>query len=248
MERRWIIKNIFKIHPFYLICLIICSFTGHLKDYIMISIIILFHEFGHILVSIIYKWKIEKVVILPFGAITIFNEKINRPLKEEWFILMFGPIFQLVLSFFLNDKYTYYSNVILLFNLLPVYPLDGSKILNILLNKFISFKKSHLLTIYISVITIVFIIYKSSFNLILVLILLFISRRVLKEYKNHSLIFNKFLLERYNNNFIFKKIKYINSLDLNKMKKDYRHFFKSKNGYITEREILKKRFDFNSKK
>ena len=83
-----------KIHPFFYLFSIICIVTGYFKNFIIISFIILFHELGHILVSQLFHWKIEKIVLLPFGGITIFHEFLNRPMKEEFFIAIAGPIFQ----------------------------------------------------------------------------------------------------------------------------------------------------------
>ncbi len=202
--------------------------------------------------ALLFKWRIEKVIILPFGALTVFNEDINRPLKEEALILIFGPfiqvLFTLIYSYFnYSREFINYSSVLLIFNLLPIFPLDGSKLLNIILNIFLSFKKSHLITLYISVITILIILIKSSFNLILFLIIGFISVKVLDEFKIHNSIFNRFLLERYTKSFHFRKNKIIKSTDLSKMKRDYCHTFYDGKRYITEREILKKRFDFHGK-
>ena len=190
------------------------------------------------------------MILLPFGALTIFNEKINRPLKEEFIILISGPLLQLIFVFIFfnnNDFVINYSNLILMFNLLPIYPLDGSKLINIILNIFTSFKKSHLLTIYVSALFIICLIIKTKFSLIFLLIFIFIINKILEEYKNHNNIFNKFLLERYTNNFGFKKEKLIKSNNLSEMKRDYRHLFYGNNKYQTEREILKKRFDFKGK-
>ena len=143
---------------FYYLTAFICMVTGNFKVFLFFSCIIIVHEFGHVVAAIYYKWKIEKIILLPFGALTVFSEKINRPLKEEFIILIFGPLFQIVFTiFFINDRnIVNYSNLILMFNLLPIYPLDGSKLLNIILNKLISFKKSHLITIYISFIMVFF--------------------------------------------------------------------------------------------
>jgi len=224
--------------------------TGNFKGFFFFSLITVVHECGHIFTAIYYKWKIEEVILLPFGALTIFHEKINKPLKEEFMILIMGPLIQLlfVFLFFGNSvDIINYSNLILMFNMLPIYPLDGSKLLNIILNKITSFKKSHLITIYMSLFTIVFLLLKTSFNLILILILLFVFVKVFEEYKNHDNIFNKFLLERYNSNFNFKKEKIIKGEKLQKMKRDYRHIFYNNHKYITEREMLKKRFDFKRK-
>ena len=59
--------------------------------------------------------------------------------------------------------------------------------------------------------------------------------------------FQKFLLERYMYDLPFKKSKTIKSLNLNKMQRDYRHIFYNGKIYVTEREILKKKFDFTRK-
>ena len=61
----------------------------------------------------------------------------------------------------------------------------------------------------------------------------------LKKVKNE--LFNKFLLERYLNQFKFRKKKTINSVD--KMKKDYKHLFYINGKYLTESYFLKKMFD-----
>lgn len=224
--------------------------TGNFKGFFFFSLIIIIHECGHIFTGLYYKWKIEKVIVLPFGALTVFHEKINRPLREEFMILIMGPLVQLIFVFLFfrnNLDMVNYSNLILMFNLLPIYPLDGAKLLNIILNKITSFKRSHLLTIYISVVTIVFVALRLEFNLIFMFILLFVFFKVYEEYKNHDNLFNKFLLERYMGAFNFKRKKIIKGNNPGKMKRDFRHIFKMEGRYVTEKEILKKRFDFKGK-
>ncbi len=242
------IKNIFRIHPFYFFTAFIVALTGNFKSFLLFSLIIIVHECGHVFLALFFKWNIDKIIILPFGALTIFNEKINRPLKEEFLILLFGPIFQIIFVFVLNNEEVFsLSNSILFFNLLPIVPLDGSKFVNIIFNKFLCFKKSHLITLYISFLTIFFIVIKTQFNLVLMFALLFILFKVIDEFKNHDIICQRFLFERYIYDFNFKKIKIIRSLNLNKMKKDYRHVFYDGKKYITERSLLKKMFDFRGK-
>ena len=226
--------------------------TGNFKGFCTFNLIIIVHEFGHIIVALFLKWKIEKVVLLPFGAITIFNEDINRPIMEEALILFFGPFFQIVFTIFCNffnysEMFISYSLSLLFFNLLPILPLDGSKLLNLILNCFFSFKKSHLITLYISFLTILFVIIGFKFNLIVFLIVSFLFVKIFDEYKNRYVIFNRFLLERYTKNYRFNKSCYINNMNLEKMRRDYSHFYYNGKRYITEREILKKRFDFHTK-
>ena len=222
---------------------LIFALTGHFKEFLIFSVIIFVHEMGHVLTAIFFKWKIEKVLFLPFGALTIFDEYVNRPLKEEWFILFMGPFFQLIFTFIFKD----YENVwgfsfaILFFNLLPIFPLDGSKFLNIFLCKFLSFKKSFLWTIYISFLTIFGVLIHFNFNLILILILSFLLKRVIYEFYNAPNLFNKFLLERYMYKFNFFKRCFIKGDNLSKMKRDYKHIFID-NGFISEDEMLKRKF------
>jgi stage IV sporulation protein FB len=235
-------KNIFKIHILFYITALICFLTGFFKQFIIFTSIILIHELGHIIGALIFKWKIEKVILLPFGGITIFNEKIDKSLKEEFIIAILGPLFQIIYFLIYKDNYIFnlYNKIILLFNLIPIYPLDGSKILNILLNKFISYKKSHLITIYISFI-ILFILFNYNLSLITLLILLFIFKEVVIDLKKHKYYMNKFFLEKYLYKINYKNKKIIKNI--NDMKKQTNHIVKNKNKYYFESEILNKIFD-----
>lgn len=223
--------NIFKIHPFTYIFIVIIILNGYFNKFFDIMIIILIHELGHIISGIIFRWKIEKIVILPFGCLTIFNEKINRPLIEEFIVTISGPIFQIIHMCFLED--IYYSKLLLLFNLLPIYPLDGYKLFNIFLNKIFSFKLSHLISIYLSFI--VLFLFENNLVVLFVIFLLLIN--IIKELLNHKYIFNKFILERKLYNFNFKKVRLVSNIK--KFKRDYRHIIKEKGIYIKEKDYLK---------
>lgn len=244
-------KNIFKIHPLFYLTSIICIFTGLFKDLLIITIIIFIHELGHISGALYYKWKIDRVVLLPFGGITIFDEKINRPIKEEFVILILGPLFQIIFFYIINilnldnPLFIFYHYALLLFNLLPIIPLDGSKLLSLFLEKIFPFFKSNLYLNFISIImSIMFLIYITlKHEFILMIIIFYFYFKNLQEINKYKFKCNKFLVERYLYEFNFKKIKLINGLDFSKMKRDYRHFFKIDNVYKTEKEIIKKYFD-----
>ena len=202
--------------------------------------------------GILFSWKIEKVLILPFGGITIFHEDLNRPIKEEFLIVIMGPIFQIVFTlivyyFFRVDDFVYYSLIILGFNLLPIFPLDGSKILSLLFNKVVSFKCSHLWMIGISILSVLILIMEANFSLILFLICLFLIMRVIREIKEHESLFNRFLLERYLKRYHFKKRMKISSMDMRVMRRDYGHLFFDGKKYISEGDRLSKRFDFKGR-
>lgn len=220
--------------------------------------ILFIHELGHVLIALFYQWNINKISIYPFGGIIKFNEIISKPLLEELLILIGGPLLQIVFYLFsinlLNNGYILsttfdiiknYHYSLLFFNLLPIYPLDGSKIINILTAKFFSFKLAHLLLIYISYIGIlvVFIFSKYfNFNTSLYFLLLILMIKVFKEYQNHNMIFEKFLLERFLYTLHFKKRKIIEGTNVKKMMRNKKHLFIDNKKYITEKEILKKWF------
>lgn len=212
-------------------------------------LIVIVHELGHIFIAIIFKYKIKKINIYPFGGYTILEYDINRPFIEELLLFSFGIIFQLLLllifnTFIDNNTYIYkifysYNLTILLFNLLPIIPLDGSKIFNIIINYVLPFKLSHKLTIYISYITIVILIlaFNNDINMIIMCVLLLFL--LIKEHKNHVYLYNSFLIERYIKNIKFKKSNFINSNKLYKMKKYLKNIFIIDNKYVDEKDILK---------
>lgn len=250
------IKNIFKIHYLFYLVAFICILTGLFKPFVYISLLIIIHELGHYLTAIYYKWQIDKIIIFPFGGVTIFKEHLNKPIKEEFMILIMGPLFQILFYFFCNTLFGYnkifteYHYSLLIFNLLPIYPLDGSKLIHLLFDKIFSFKKSHLITMILSLIIILIsIIYiiTNKLNLIFIFLLLLLFIKIINELKLHNEIFNKFLMERYLYNFKFKKTTTIKGNNIKKMKRDYKHLFFIHNKYLTEKALLQKRFDFKKK-
>ena len=238
-------------HLFYFMVMFIAFLTGLFKEFILFTSIIFIHEKGHTIADMYYKWNIDKVIIMPFGGITIFNEKLNRPIKEEFIILISGPIFQIIYykifsMFCISYTFMNYHYSLLFFNLLPIYPLDGAKLLNLFFNKILPFKKSHLLILIVSfLVSILAILYiiVNKLGLVLFLVVLLLLFKLFEEKSKHNLLFNKFLLERYLCSFNFKKHKIIRGDNIEKMFRVYEHIFLSDKKYETEREILRKRFD-----
>lgn len=232
--------------------------TGLFKEFIIMFSIIIIHEIGHLLAASYYKFNIHKIYLYPFGGYIKFDDKLNRTIKEEFIILVSGPLLQIIyyllLSFFhylgMINVNTFniiinYHYSLLFFNLLPIFPLDGSKIVNLFLAKFVSFKQAHLLMIYISYIAMLLAILSTKYislsvNIYLLLVLLF--TKLISESKNHKAIYNRFLLERYLYNFHFKKKKIIRGQKVSLMMRDKSHIFLIGNKEVTEREMLKKRY------
>lgn len=213
---------------------------------------------GHILAASYYNFNIYKIYLYPFGGYIKFNDKLNRPIKEEMIVLVSGPMLQILYYFLLECFFsigiigdstfniiTNYHYSLLLFNLLPIFPLDGSKLVSLCLSKFMSFKHSHLGMLYISyiVLFILLLITKYiSFNVNLYLILILLFSKLIGESKNHKVICNRFLLERYLYKFHFNKWKIIKGNNLSHMMKNKMHLFIVGDKEFTEHQMLKRRY------
>ena len=236
----------FEFHALYYLVGLFCLLLGYFKDFIWISMLIIVHECGHVTGAILSNWNIEKVVILPFGGITLLSEHLNRPAYQEWGIVLLGPLYQMIFWWILcilnynNPTFTMYHFILLGFNLLPMIPLDGSKILQLILERFFSYKHAKYIGLWISIVFLIMLggytVY--SRNIILGVILLFMIKENWIFYHAIPYQMDKFLLERYLHSFAFSKIKKINGIHLEKMKRGYMHLFYICGEWKTEQDIL----------
>lgn len=211
-------KNI-KVSKYSYIIVFLALITGQIKELLGLLIIILSHEFGHYFASKIFNWNIDKIYLYPFGGLIKYNEKIDKPFLEEFIIAISGIANQsivYILCIFIFKNNTYFFNIIknyhysiLFFNLIPIIPLDGSKILNIILNKIFNFRKSYIILNIISIVLLIIFIFKSNFSLLIVI--LFLIYKIYLNIKNKSILFNRFILEKYLYD-DYKKICIINNI------------------------------------
>ncbi len=231
------------------IFLLLSFLSGYFEYMFLLLIIIIIHEYGHALFAKLINFKFDKIVIYPFGGITIYNEDLNIKTNKELFVLFGGIYFQILffILIYIIYKYGYVTehvfiiikkiNILLIsFNFLPILPLDGGKLLNILLDKLFSYKLSNIVSIVISFIMLIIflILNKTLFSLILTL---FLIRCLVIEINNIKYKYNKFILERYLNDYNFKKIKIINNI--NNLKRDNYHIINN----MLEKRYLHKLFD-----
>jgi len=103
------------------------------------------HELAHIITGVILGLKPKTLHITPFGFSTYFEEYKKNGKKiltrQKNIIILAGPIFNILLAIiaiFINLDYILnisrevfiYANILLaIFNLLPIYPLDGGRII-----------------------------------------------------------------------------------------------------------------------
>lgn len=251
-------KNIldkFRIDSSTYILMLFGLLSGHIKSVFLILIIVLIHEFGHVFFFFLFNIEIESIVIFPFGGVTKVNKKVHERIYKDVLISLGGIIFQIILYglFYLMhnqgivvkstfELFKNYNISIIFFNLLPMIPLDGSKLYFALISKFFSYKISYLSMIVLGVISFLsFVVYNFIFKLNDLVIYIFLIIKIYEAIKNYKYIINRFYLERILYDNYYDGIVINSSIDKMKINKFY--FFKDGKKLINEKKyILKKKF------
>jgi len=155
--------NKFKINNYTYFFFVACALCGYLKNISIIFFICLIHEMGHIFFIKLFKYEIVSVELLPFGGFTTTNKLINSNINKDIIIAFGGILFQIIFIIFLYllknnfNLITYnlfinYNFILIIFNLIPIIPLDGNNILHLFLEKFFSYKISYYLNLIFSLI------------------------------------------------------------------------------------------------
>ncbi len=234
--------NIFKkiyIHPLYYLFLLIIILTANIRSFIEFNILILVHELGHVITALLFKWNINKIVILPYGMITFFKNNLSKPIYQELLILIMGPLVQVIFNIYFNSPY---SNIILFINLLPIYPLDGSKLFFLLLNKVTTYYLSYIYIFLVSFITIIFV-FLHYHSFLIILMVIYLLYHLINYYLNINETILNFCYERFKTHFYTSKKIIINGVNIKAMHRDRYHLFKINQKYIKEYDFMAKMFD-----
>lgn len=120
-------------------------FSRNLDVYLTYLIAILIHECGHLLVASLYKWEVESFKLTALGGFLTFKDDLAKPPLQSIGVALggicFNGLFIVFLTLFEGPAaliYTQYA--IIVFNLLPVTPLDGSKVFQGLLRFILDYR------------------------------------------------------------------------------------------------------------
>jgi stage IV sporulation protein FB len=180
----------------------------------LLLLIIFVHEMGHAVAASFFSWRIKKISFLPFGGVAEIDEHGNRPLREEAIVTLAGPLQHIwligvgfllvelnIISPELFGLFFQYNLMVLIFNLLPIWPLDGGKIVFLLLSLKHSFPNAFRQTLLVSIGCLVIFMTAAltiaPFNLNVWIVITFIIISLYTEWKQQPYVFMRFLLERY---------------------------------------------------
>ena len=211
----------FRIDLKIFIFLIIFYFTKQIEIYTMIMLFALIHEIGHLLMGLLIGMKPEKIELMPFGVSISFKIKVeeyNKKIKKgnlleikKMVVALAGPLTNFIIIIITNNlkidifkslMIIYTNFLIMIFNLLPIYPLDGGRILKGILHINFGIRTTEFYINIISKIMVAIITILSSIwilyvhNIAILFIDLYLWYLVLKEdvkYKKREEIYNKIL-------------------------------------------------------
>lgn len=203
-----------KINPLFWFVIGIGILTGFFREVIMVFTIVLIHELGHSVAANYFKWRIRKIELLPFGGVAEIEEYGNRPLKEEFIVIIAGPlqhIWLIGLSYLMlpvnfwtqtdHKIFIAHNLMILLFNILPIWPLDGGKLMYLFFSRKLPFQKSLTTTLKCSLFMLAIFsvtsLYLFPFHLNLWIVLIFLVFSHYFEWKQRNYAYMQFLMERY---------------------------------------------------
>lgn len=129
-----------RLHPLFIAVGVWYCFKGELFLFLLSCLVAVQHECAHAFAAAKLGYKLNKIVLMPFGAV-IDGDMRGITCKDEIFVAACGPLCNLITAAFFvgvwwfaptmyafTDTAFYSSLAIALVNLLPAYPLDGGRI------------------------------------------------------------------------------------------------------------------------
>ncbi len=188
---------------------------GYTENVLISFIVVLLHEFAHTIVAKMLRYKIENIELFPFGGVARIEESIAINPQHEVIIALAGPVFNFLLVIvghqFLvyapnNEKLIFfiYTNLIIgIFNLIPILPLDGGRIIRAYLAFLIGVKRATKYAVRLSKIISVllfllgfYLIKYSPFNIFISLVAIFLFIAAKRENQMAVFIFLKEITQK----------------------------------------------------
>ena len=130
----------YKLHPLFVLYLVFLLVMGQFMSILIYLLVVSLHELAHALVAKKLGYKLDKMLLMPYGVCLNYKNNSFLP-KDEILIAISGPALNLLMSIVtialwwifpvvqIYTKLFCYANIVMfVFNLLPCYPLDGGRV------------------------------------------------------------------------------------------------------------------------
>lgn len=250
-----------RIHPLVWIGGALSAVNGLFVEALLLVLIIAVHELGHAWMAHRLGWRIRSIELLPFGGKLETDEHGGRPVREEAAVTAAGPFMHVILfaagyaSFsngWMNEPlWSWFQQVnasVLLFNLLPVLPLDGGRFLSIALAVVLPYSKAYRAAVWLSAFFLLAIVL-GAFLLLPVyvpffLLSMYLLTQLLFLWKERSAVLLRFWLFRAHHDvkLPLKTVVVSEETSLSEAaRRMYRsrvHLFQSERGCVAEKQLL----------
>ena len=141
----------FSIHPLFFLFGVYYALTGRIFVFLIYTITAVVHELGHSFAAARRGYALKSIVLMPFGAVISGDDELS--VKDQTVIALAGPLLNVCIgllfvafwwifpeTYALTDVAAEANFAIAAVNLLPVFPLDGGRVLYSLLSVRVSQK------------------------------------------------------------------------------------------------------------
>ena len=243
----------FKVGTSFFLLVLLCVLTKNIAVFLNYFLALFLHELAHLFVASRKGYSLKLIKLDIFGLSLDLNEKIDD--SDTFAISVAGPMFNMFLclcclamywlwpmSFYYLNLFCLSNLILAVFNLLPIYPLDGGKIVRAMIKSEKTYKiiDRTIRCSFAIVLIILFVLSCYSYpNFLFVLFLIFLvtsTKRTptlsLFKYKNNKSFEKVVLLKVNNKETLFSMLKKINS-------RHYTIFYSQKGSkYIDENQII----------
>ncbi len=143
------------VSPFLIVMAVALIISGYFYDCIIYFTTIVLHELSHAEVSVKLGYTLDRFVLMPYGA-SLKGDFEGVSVRDEILIALAGPMFNCAVAivctalwwlvpslYVFTDRLVAANIFTALFNLLPVFPLDGGRIMLAALSEFMPRQRAY---------------------------------------------------------------------------------------------------------